>query len=223
MRRLFRLSLLPLSAFTCLGCPDQKAAVPPAPSATSRPAPAATPATERTADAGGEESAFSKLPAVAVWRRIGGYPIPGRPFQGPALRAAVWDDGRAIFAEDRRSWQGPLRQGQVDPESLKGLFREVAATGVFDLPGNTYLVPDAPVLVTLVRIAGREQILYWDEVEAKNYGINIQPKPHHLAFKKTWFAITRALDEHLPKESSPLLTAFAPPTNWYVKEAVQSE
>ena len=38
---------------------------------------------------------------------------------------------------------------------MKKVLQKVSATGVLDLPNNTYLVPDAPVIVTLARIEGR--------------------------------------------------------------------
>ena len=128
-----------------------------------------------------------------------------------------------VFAEDRASWDSPLREGRVDAVQVKAILEKATSTGVFDLRGETYLVPDAPVLVTLVRVGERQRILYWDEVEAAGYGINIDPKPHHMAFKQTWHALTRTLVEALPPRSTTLSISFQPPPTWYLKDAIQSD
>jgi len=77
------------------------------------------------------------------------------------------------------------------------------------------------VLATLVRDGAREQILYWDEVESAGYGINIAPKPHHLAFKKAWYALSAILERRVPKTSTPV-AATAVPTTWRIKPAIES-
>ncbi len=164
---------------------------------------------------------------VAVWQQVvhREVPAPGSPPPrvGPGLRFAVWSSGRVVFAKDASSWDGPLLEGKLTESALKALSDNLAKTAVFDLRGTTYLVPDAPVLVTLVRIGGREQILYWDEVEAPNYGINTHPKPHHIEFKKTWRAVTDAVKSSLPASSKPFTGTFAPPQTWYIRPAIQSE
>ncbi|MFO0550727.1 MAG: hypothetical protein U0271_20200 [Polyangiaceae bacterium] len=180
-----------------------------------------------TQSAAAPSGPWAELPLVAVWRKHG-TPLPAPPNGPPpppalALRFAVFESGRFVFANPADTWGAPLREALLDQAAMKALTSDLEQTGVFDLPGNTYLVPDAPVLVTVVRARGREQILYWDEVETANYGININPKPQHLAFKKAWKAVSDLVRARIPTDSKPFSAPFAPPETWYLKPAVQSE
>ena len=83
-----------------------------------------------------------------------------------------------------------MQRGNLSAARVARLKAALADTGVFDLEGTCYLVPDAPVDCLLVDLGGeKRQILYWDEVETLGYGINIDPKPHHLDFKRCWKAV----------------------------------
>lgn len=202
-----------------------KATASAAPSAS---AVAAAPSTTSSASsAPTAEADWSELPMVAVWQQVSHREVspPGSPPPrvGPALRFAVWSSGRTVFAKDATSWDSPLVEGKLSESALKTLSDSLTKTAVFDLRGTTYLVPDAPVLVTLVRVGGREQILYWDEVEAPNYGFNSHPKPHHLDFKRAWKAVTDAVKASLPAASKAYSGTFSPPPTWYIKPAIQSE
>jgi hypothetical protein len=67
-------------------------------------------------------------------------------------------------------------------------------------------------------------MLYWDEVEAHNYGINIKPKPHHLKFKECWKIINKLALDVRPGRSEPVRKEFRNvPASWYLKQAIQSE
>ena len=206
--------------------PDSKSSAPTA-SPTALPAGSATASSSATAAA----DPWVDLPMVAVWRKVGTPPplplpdqaVPGPPFQGPALRFALWKSGRVVFGADSASWDTPLREGKLDDDAVQAIAAALERSGVFDLRGTCYLVPDAPVLATLVRVGDREQILYWDEVVTAGFGINIQPKPQHVAFKKTWQEISDLMKARTPRVSTPLDLAFAPPPTWYVEDAIQSE
>lgn len=196
-----------------------------APDAPSGPL-TATP--DRTTDPSLAVKRSPLVPVLAVWRQSHGHVAPsldGAP-RGPALRAAVWEDGRVVFASQWANLWGDLREGKLEPSRVATLLEAAAKTGVFELRGQTYLVPDGPVLVTLVRGGGKEKILYWDEVETANYGINVAPKPHHLAFKKVWHDLNRLLREALPSSSYAPVSradAAAPSADWYIAPAIQSE
>jgi hypothetical protein len=189
----------------CVGCPGR---------GESRSAPV---------DAATQVSTSARMPLAAVWRKVGRRPMPGRSFEGPALRYAVFEDGEILFAEDRDSLRGRVARAKLDSGAIAELERSLADTGVMDLTGTTYLVPDAPVLAMLVRVRGREQILYWDEVELPGYGINVAPKPHHLAFKKAWHAVDAVLAERVAKAGKTDTIEFTPPSSWSIKPAIQSE
>ena len=63
---------------------------------------------------------------------------------GPShLRIAIWDDGRIRFAEDQKKWSHALRQGRISADQIARLKEDILKTGVFDLKGYCYLVPDA--------------------------------------------------------------------------------
>ena len=103
-------------------------------------------------------------------------------------------------------------------------MQNIRQTGVFDLKGHCYLVPDAPVDCVMLSFGDSQQMLYWDEVEDKSYGININPKPHHLDFKKAWWNVNQLALSVLPDQAKKLDVRFQrPPKEWYLKRMIQSE
>lgn len=163
----------------------------------------------------------SRRPIVAVWCKDQGGPISSG---AQYLRVAIWADGRVLFAADPTKWnQNPLH-GRISAARIEELKKGIAETGVFDLKGTCYLVPDADVYCTLVDFGGRQQMLYWDELENPHYGINIDPKPHHLKFKECWKAVSRLALACRPTHAKRVRGRFGPvPRFWYIREARQSE
>ena len=94
---------------------------------------------------------------------------------------------------------------------------------MLDLQGTCYLVPSAPCDCLIVRVGGKEQMLYWDERESPNYGINIDPKPQHLHFKRCWKAVNHLAFVALPDDGEAFTDRVQIPDSWYIKRAVQSE
>ena len=160
------------------------------------------------------------LPFLAIWRAYEGR-VTGS--MAPYLRVALWDDGRVVFAKDPTIWDHELREGRIDIKHISSLKQALLTVGVFDLAGYCYLVPDAPMDCVLVRINGQEQILYWDEVEAPSYGINIDPQQRHRDFIEAWKNVNNTALSYLPDDSSPSTFRFqSVPDTWYVKPAIQS-
>ena len=124
------------------------------------------------------------LPVVAVWLES----MFKRMHKGMqrGIRIVIWEDGTILYSETPDDWDSPLRLGKVTQDEITQLKKDLGESGVLDLSGHCYLVPDAPVMCTLVNVGGRQQLLYWDEVEISGYGINIDPQPHHMAFMKAW-------------------------------------
>lgn len=167
---------------------------------------------------GAIEVQVGDLPLVAIWRADDGMRLGS---QAPFLRVAIWHDGRAVFSEDPGNWNHALREGTVDSRQVSSLRTRLLATPIFDLEGYCYLVPDAPTDCVLVQIDGRAQILYWDEVEHPNYGINVALRERHRQFIATWHAVNKLALSSLPADSAP--SAFEPvPKSWYVKRKIQS-
>lgn len=162
-----------------------------------------------------------EAPVLAIWRdsaRSTRTPDP------PYLRVAIWSDGRVVFARDPSVWSHDLREGHISREAAEALLERVDATGVFDLPSFRYLVPDAPIDCLLVVDGERSQILYWDEVEMRGYGINIDPQPHHLAFMAAWKQVNALAIAAVPQESVTLEARFTrPPDSWYIKRWTQPQ
>jgi hypothetical protein len=163
----------------------------------------------------------AQRPIVAIWRQSDGHRLSS---DAPYLRVALWEDGRVLFAADPGKWEHHLQEGRITGKDIIGLKKRIAETGVFDLKGTCYLVPDAPVDCVMADFGGRRQMLYWDEVESPNYGINIAPKPRHLKFKECWKDVNRLLIASCPKLAKPVMGRFGPvPKSWNLKPAVQSE
>ena len=160
-------------------------------------------------------------PFLAIWRDSEGL---HRGSEAPYLRIAIWNDGRIVFAKDPGKWSHELREGRIDAAQLAELKQAVEKTGVFELKGNCYLVPDAPVDCVMVEVGGKQQMLYWDERETPGYGINIAPKEHHLKFIRCWKEVNRLALNAIPKESQPYTYRFQrPPQSWRLKKPIQSE
>jgi len=162
-------------------------------------------------------------PTIAIWYSSSGNRKGGKA-TASSLRAAIWPDGRILFLENPQQRSSMLRYGRVTTDEIEKLKHDLEETGIFELKGYCYLVPDAPVLCILVNSGTHQQILYWDEVENPNYGINAQLKPHHVTFKKAWHAANALALSLRPPDSVPLEEQLAePPDSWYVKRAIQSE
>jgi hypothetical protein len=156
-------------------------------------------------------------PMVALWRQHDG------GLGGPYLRFAVWADGRVLYAQDPDKWGHELRRGKLTAARVARLKAAIADTGVFDLKGTCYLVPDAPCDCLMVDLGDKKQMLYWDEVEAPGYGINFDLKPHHREFIRVWKAINHLGLLACPDEGEEVKERFQAPQSWYIKPAIQSK
>jgi hypothetical protein len=159
-------------------------------------------------------------PLLALWRQYDG--MYDRS-EAPYLRFAIWNDGRVLYAKNPDKWGHDLLRGKISPTRVARLKTALAATGVFDLKGTCYLVPDAPKDCLMVDLGDKQQMLCWDEVEAPNYGINYSPEPQHLEFKRCWKVINYLALVALPDEGETVTKRFQVPESWYLKRAVQSE
>lgn len=97
-------------------------------------------------------------------------------------------------------------------------------TGVVALKGHCYLVPDAPTYCITVSIGDKKWTLYWDERENPNYGININPKPQHIEFKKCWKALNNLALVACPDQVTESREKFSQPQkSWYAEPSIQSQ
>lgn len=165
--------------------------------------------------------AGTNSPILAVWQDSPGY---NADTNYPYLRVAIWSDGRVVFARDPNIWNHDLLLGRIPEKVLIALKQNIRKTGVFGLKGNAYLVTDASIDCVMLSFGDAQQMLYWDEVETVGYGININPKPHHLAFKQAWWDVNRLALSALPKQAKKVDARFQrPPESWYLKKMIQSE
>jgi hypothetical protein len=158
-------------------------------------------------------------PFVAIWSKYLRVGIGDSGY----LRVAIWDDGRIQFAQDPKTGNYNLRQGRIDPAQVAALKAALVNTGVFDLKGTCYLVPDAPCICMTLNLGDKQQMLYWDEREMPGYGISFSPKPRHQAFMRCWKEVNRLAIQAIPDQSVPLEERFQPPQSWYLKRPIQSE
>ena len=165
--------------------------------------------------------AGTNLPIIAVWQDSPGFTSDTNYRY---LRVAVWPDGRVVFARNPNVWSHDLLIGRLSARALTKLKQDIRQSGVFDLKGHCYLVPDAPVDCVMLSFGDSQQMLYWDEVENDSYGININSKPQHLAFKKAWWEVNRLVLSALPHRARKLEARFQRPSSkWYLKKMTQSE
>jgi hypothetical protein len=143
--------------------------------------------------------------------------------EAPYLRVAIWDDGRVLFAKDPARWGHELQEGRIAAYRVAQLKKALPETGVFDLKGTGYLVPDAPEYCLMVDLAEKKQMLYWDEVDMPGYGINVNPKPHHVEFKKCWKAVNNLALVACPDQFEAVKERFKVPASWRLRTAIQSE
>jgi hypothetical protein len=160
-------------------------------------------------------------PFLAIWEDSEGLHMnSGAPY----LRIAIWNDGRIVFAKDASKWNHELLEGRVETTRMDELKKAIEKTGVFELKGNCYLVPDAPVECVMLDFGAKQQMLYWDERETAGYGININPTETHLKFKSCWKEVNRLALEAVPKDAQPYTNRFTrPPESWRLKKPIQSE
>lgn len=161
----------------------------------------------------------SDRPILALWRST----EHRRRSEAPYLRFAIWADGRVLYANDPDTWGHDLLHGTISATRIQRIKRALADTGVLSLAGTCYLVPSAPKDCVMVDLGEKQQMLYWDERESASYGININPKPQHLAFKRCWKSINYIGLLVLPENGERLLRRVEIPDSWYIKPAVQSE
>jgi hypothetical protein len=141
----------------------------------------------------------------------------------PALRFAFWNDGRVVFAKDPKRWDGELQRGRVASYRIDRLKQAISASDIFSLKGNCYLLPDGGVDCLIAQIGDKKQMLYWDEVESPNYGINVDPKPQHLEFMRCWKHLNSLGLVACPDQCEAMPEKFAAGRSWYFKDAIQSE
>ncbi|WP_367874030.1 hypothetical protein [Luteolibacter sp. Populi] len=177
----------------------------------------------RAADPGTLPDPKDKPPLLALWVDSHGMRV-GATMQ-KELRFAIWEDGRVLCAKDPEKGGSGLRSGTITAEQVATLKNQVNGSGIFELKGNCYLVPDAPVHCLIASVDGKKQMLYWDEVEMPGYGINTNPKPQHLAFMACWKQVKAAGLRRLKKDLHEVAPSqsFSPPKSWYFKKTIQSE
>ena len=165
-----------------------------------------------------------KLPLLALWVDDHGSKQRTSPGE-KVLRFAVWEDGTVLCGRDLENDGNRLRTGKIPKEQVALLKKQIQISGIFELKGNCYLVPDAPVHCMIAVVDGKQQMLFWDEREIPGYGINSNPKPQHLAFIRAWKQAKAAGIKQLGGSLTDLagVQTFRPPDAWYLKKPIQSE
>jgi hypothetical protein len=157
-------------------------------------------------------------PFLAIWQATSG--MWGEPF----LRIAIWEDGTIWFAKDPTTWSHALYQGQIPADRIALLKEDILKTDVFDLKGYCYLGLDDDVDCLMLNFGGKTQMLYWNERDDPNFGINFESKPHHMMFKECWKMVNKLALNVIPARSEPTTEEFrGAPASWLLKRSIQSE
>jgi hypothetical protein len=162
-------------------------------------------------------------PFFAVWSDHTNTPTRLGTYRGPYLRFAFWENGRVVFAKTSERADQPLRRGKIAADRVARLKQALLESGVFELKGTCYLVVDGGCVNMMVDLGDHKQMLYWDEVKTMNYGININPKPHHLDFMRCWEALNSLGLAACPDQSETVAETVRPQPSWSFKPAIQSE
>ncbi len=151
-------------------------------------------------------------PFFAVWRDTDGERM------SPCLRIAFWDDGKVLYDSEAPKWSGKLRTGTLRREEVERLKRALQATPVFQIKDDAHTMPDGPIICLMVRLGKQEQVLYWDEIESSNTGIDLSPTEAKTQFKQCWKMMNQLALDARPQESKKVEEPFRPPPRtWYGK------
>ena len=159
---------------------------------------------------------YADPPFLAIWRDDEGNAFFSK---SPFLRAAFWEDGRAVFARDENPWGHDLLAGTIAPYRVARLKHALLESGVFDLAGNCYLGPDLPTDCIRVKVGEHEQTLYWWE----GY-MPWMDTPGRLEFARCWKAVNQLALVACPDQVNAVDATFQrPPRSWYLRKAIQSK
>lgn len=159
-------------------------------------------------------------PIIAIWQANGGMKLT----VGECLRVAIWNDGSVALAKDPSKWDREFQTGKISQARIAQLKKAILDSGVFELRGTTYLVPDAPTDCIMIDLGEKTQMLYWDEREMPGYGINVNPKPRHVEFMRCWKMVNHLALLACPDQFAPGTQVFnAAPRSWRLKPPIQSE
>ena len=162
-------------------------------------------------------------PFFAVWSSYSTADTGLGHYRGPYLRFAFWNDGRVVFAKESEKDDKPLQRGRIAAYRVARLKQALFDSGVFARKGNCYLIPDAGFISMMIDLGAHKQMLHWDEVKATNRGININPKPHHLDFMRSWEALNSLGLVACPDQFETIREKVRPEPNWSLKPPIQSE
>jgi hypothetical protein len=171
----------------------------------------------------GKRDVQDDRPFFAVWNSHSTADTDHGHYHGPYLRFAFWDDGRVVFAKESETENKPLLRGRIAAYRVARLKKALLDSGVFTLKGNCYLVPDGRIVSMMIDLGNQRQMLYWDEVKTKNYGINTNPKPHHLDFIRCWESLNSLGQVACPDNFTTVAETVRPQPTWSLKPPIQSE
>lgn len=161
--------------------------------------------------------AFASRPMLALWLEHEGMRV-GKSL-APALRFAIWPDGRVVFAEGAPKFGTQLQEGRITIQEVKKLRDAIMRSDLFTMKREAALVPDAPSMCLLVDAGEKRRLSKWDEYEAPGYGISNSSSPDDRKFIATWKLLNQLGLGVRPKALRPLDSKFQrPPANWYLRE-----
>ena len=160
---------------------------------------------------------FTTRPMLALWLEDEGRRVSKSP--APALRFAVWPDGRVVFTESTPKFGKRLQEGKISTEDVKKLRDAILRSDVFSIKRDAALVPDAPSMCLLADTGEKRRLLQWDERETPGYGINIAPSRDDRKFIATWKLLNQLGLGAKPEDFRPVDSKFTrPPASWYLRE-----
>lgn len=152
------------------------------------------------------------LPIVALWRDdVGMVESDERP---PFIRLAIWDDGTVVYAQSQDIWNHELCCGKLPTERIARLKAAIGESGIFSVSMTGHLVPDTPRDILMVNCSGRTKVLFWDEIDIPESGINAFPTTESIEFKRCWKTVGHLATLSLPLGGVSKEARFTVPVSW---------
>ena len=172
-----------------------------------------------------ELSSTKKRARVAIIRSTGS-PSRFADDEWPTLIAAYWDNGTAVWSADRLEGGPPYSEGNVPPDRVDALARQLLRRAIdshlCNWPPVVYCGPDYPATRIVIRVDDAHvfELASWHELpeqsgrvfdgrrwvrlqEGQSYRDVIPTSDRYWVFRQLWDATRKDIEATIPMQSIP--------------------